>query len=98
LNIYLPWVSAIEAQKFWGDYYVPVGSYVWESYLMDIRSLGTQFVTKQTDSEIKQLGEKWLPFQSGMFGTSWENFLDIKKKADEHLIKVVRTIFPSFNP
>ena len=90
--------SAIEAKNFWGDYYVPVGSYVWESYLIDVRSSGTQFVTKQTDSEIEQLGEKWRPFQAGMFGDSWEKFLEIKKKTDESLVKVVQRFFNMFNP
>lgn len=90
--------SSIEAQKIYGDYYVPVGSYTWETYLMDIRSTGTQFVTKQTDYEIEQLGEKWQPFQAGMFGNSWGKFLEIKKKADDKLIKVVQTFFPMINP
>lgn len=89
--------SAIESQKIWGDYYVPVGSYAWESYLRDIGSTGNQFVTKQTDYEIEQFGEKWQPFQAGMFGTSWENFLEIKKSADENLVKVVER-FLHFNP
>lgn len=92
--------SAIEAQKFWGDdnYYVPVGSYVWESYLQNMHSTGAKFVTTQTDFEIEQLGEKWQPFQSGMFGSSLKTFIEIKKKADEHLIKVVQQYFHSFNP
>lgn len=90
--------SSIEAQKIWGDYDVPVGSYTWESYLMDINLTGTQFVTKQTDYEIEQLGEKWQPFQAGVFGKSWENFIELKKQSDESLIKVVRRFFSMFNP
>lgn len=86
--------SSIEAQKIYGDYYVPVGSYTWESYIMDLYSTGTKFVTKQTNQEIEQLGEKWLPFQSGIFGTSWTTFLEIKKKADERLEKLVEQKFP----
>ncbi len=90
--------AAINSKKIWGDYYVPVGSYTWESYLMEIRSSGTQFVTKQTDEEIEQLGEKWRPFQAGIFGDSWEDFLELKKNADENIVKVVRKFFSMFNP
>ena len=86
--------AAADSKKLWGGYYVPVGSYVWESYLMEIHSSGTQFVTKQTDKEIEELGEKWQPFQAGLFGDSWVDFLNLKKNADNSIIKVVQRFFP----
>jgi hypothetical protein len=90
--------SASELGKIGLGYNVPVGSYVWETYLMDIDSIGEKFVTKQTDIEIAQLGEKWKPFQAGIFGDSWKDFLELKKNADESLIKIVQQFFPMINP
>ena len=76
---------------------VPVGSYCWESYLINLRSKRQPFISIQIDKEIESQGENWEPFKSGLFNMPWTSFLKLKREADENIKIEIKRHFPQLD-
>lgn len=77
-----------------------LGSYMWESeFYRKLRRSHSQFLATviETNLEIERDGADWLPFKSGVFSGSWENFLSFKQTADEKLSERAREYIISHN-
>jgi hypothetical protein len=86
-------VAASSDYQSSGKVAIPEGSYYWEKYILSNLSENSLLVHVQTNREIEQMGEKWSPFQSGMFNLSFDKLLEFKKQFDD---KMYQTAYRRF--
>ena len=79
--------SAIANGRYGVGVYAPVGSYMWERNLRK-----EPYIYEVTDEELRKEKEEWPPFKAGIFEGTFEEFLELKREADENMKKTTARI------